>query len=93
MKKIIITGGLGYLGSNIAKRLIKEGFEVIILDNFLSNTCNKVLRSKIIKCDITNYDKLKDCIRERKRQERMRSGIRYWNDPSRFECKLIQIHK
>ena len=59
MKKIIITGGLGYLGSNIAKRLIKEGFEVIILDNFLSNTCNKVLRSKIIKCDITNYDKLK----------------------------------
>lgn len=43
--------------------------------------------------EVTNYDKLKDCIRERKRQERMRSGIRYWNDPSRFECKLIQIHK
>ena len=59
MKKIIITGGLGYLGSNIAKRLTKEGFEVIILDNFLSNTCKKVLRTKIIKCDITNYNKLR----------------------------------
>tara|TARA_B100000214_G_C23731858_1_gene519171 strand:+ start:165 stop:425 length:261 start_codon:yes stop_codon:yes gene_type:complete len=37
--------------------------------------------------EVTNYDKLKDCIRERKRQERMRSGIRYWNDPARFECR------
>jgi len=35
MKKILITGGAGFIGSNVAKVLIKEGYEITILDNFL----------------------------------------------------------
>jgi dTDP-L-rhamnose 4-epimerase len=35
MKKVLITGGAGFIGSNVAKMLIKEGFEITILDNFL----------------------------------------------------------
>lgn len=34
---VLITGGLGYIGSNVAKDLIQKGEEVIILDN-LSNS-------------------------------------------------------
>jgi len=34
MKKILITGGAGFIGSNVARRLIQEGLEVTILDNF-----------------------------------------------------------
>jgi nucleoside-diphosphate-sugar epimerase len=30
--KILITGGAGYLGSVIAGRMLKEGYEVIVLD-------------------------------------------------------------
>ena len=59
MKKIIITGGLGYLGSHLSRRLIKEGFDVIILDNYFTNICKKIEGTKIIKCDITNYKRLK----------------------------------
>ncbi len=37
MKKIIVSGGTGYIGSHTAVELIEAGFEVIILDN-LSNS-------------------------------------------------------
>ena len=32
--KILITGGAGFIGSHLSKRLVKEGFSVSILDNF-----------------------------------------------------------
>ena len=62
MKKVIVTGGLGYVGSLLSKKLIKKGYEVIILDNFYTNTEKKVDGAKIIKCDITkssSLDKIK----------------------------------
>ena len=35
MNKVLITGGAGFIGSNVARKLLKEGFEITILDNFL----------------------------------------------------------
>ena len=32
-KTILITGGLGFIGSHTAVELIKEGFDVVIVDN------------------------------------------------------------
>src|SRR3989344_7907919 len=32
-KKILITGGAGFIGVNAAKRFIEEGFDITILDN------------------------------------------------------------
>ena len=34
MKKILITGAAGFIGSNLTKRLLEEGNFVIGLDNF-----------------------------------------------------------
>ncbi len=42
MKKILVTGGLGYIGSHTVVELQNEGFEVVIIDN-LSNTTIDVL--------------------------------------------------
>ena len=55
MKKILITGGAGYIGSHTAVSLIEAGFEPIIVDNF-SNSNKSVLQGlktilgKEIKC-------------------------------------------
>ncbi|GMN06078.1 UDP-glucose 4-epimerase GalE [Croceitalea sp. MTPC5] len=42
MKKILVTGGLGFIGSHTVVELQNEGFEVIIIDN-LSNSSENVL--------------------------------------------------
>lgn len=41
-KKILITGGLGYLGAHTAAELMRIGHEVVLIDN-LSNTSIRVL--------------------------------------------------
>ena len=42
MNKILVTGGLGFIGSHTVVELQNEGFEVLIIDN-LSNTSIEVL--------------------------------------------------
>lgn len=36
-KKILVTGGAGYIGSHTTVELIEQGFEVIIIDNFVNS--------------------------------------------------------
>ena len=42
MDKILVTGGLGFIGSHTVVELQNEGYEVVIIDN-LSNSSIKVL--------------------------------------------------
>ena len=34
MKKVLVTGGAGFVGTNLVKRLLDEGHEVVVVDNF-----------------------------------------------------------
>ena len=58
MSKILITGGLGLIGSSITERLIADGYDVILLDNFSTNVQSKMKKCEIIKVDITNLKEL-----------------------------------
>ena len=59
MKKIIVTGGLGFIGSNLIELLLKKNFYVINIDKgtYSSNFYNtkdfiKSKKYKFIKLDI-----------------------------------------
>jgi UDP-glucuronate decarboxylase len=43
MKRILVTGGAGFIGSHLCERLLKEGNEVICLDNFFTGSKNNIL--------------------------------------------------
>lgn len=42
MKRVVITGGAGFLGSHLCDRFIKEGFHVIALDNLITGNLENI---------------------------------------------------
>ena len=43
MKKILITGGAGFIGSHLCERLLEDGNEVICLDNFFTGSKKNII--------------------------------------------------
>ncbi len=65
MHRVLVTGGLGFIGSNLIKLLIKQKYSVINIDkiSYSSNFYNtkefkKNKKYKFIKCDIQNKKKI-----------------------------------
>lgn len=57
--KILITGGAGFIGSNLAKRLVSDGHQVVVLDSLLrGNKLDKETFAQIefIKGDVRSLD-------------------------------------
>ena len=60
MKRILITGGAGFLGSHLCERLLAAGHDVICLDNFFTGSKNNILhlmphpRFELVRHDIIN---------------------------------------
>ena len=58
MKKILVTGGAGFIGSHLCKKLLENGNEVICVDNFFTGSKDNILgllenkRFELIRHDI-----------------------------------------
>ena len=65
MKKILVTGGAGYIGSKICYDLTDLGYKVFIVDNLITGhkkLINK--RAKFYLCDILDYKQLNEIIKK-----------------------------
>ncbi len=66
MKKVLITGGAGFIGLSLAKKLAKENFEVHLLDNFsravMDLELNETLAQpniKVLEIDLSDQESCK----------------------------------
>ena len=42
MKKILVTGGVGFLGSHLCERLLKLGNDVLCVDNYFTSSKDNI---------------------------------------------------
>ena len=55
MKKILVTGGSGYIGSVVVKRLLERGYDVTVFDNLeRGHRCNVPPEVKLVVGDLRN---------------------------------------
>jgi UDP-glucuronate decarboxylase len=60
MKRILVTGGAGFVGSHVCERLLNEGHEVICLDNYFTGSKQNIVHLmdhhffELVRHDVTN---------------------------------------
>lgn len=60
MSKVLVTGGAGFIGSNLVDELINQGHEVIVLDNLSTGKKENINpKAKFVQADITDLEKIK----------------------------------
>ncbi len=64
MKKILVVGGAGYIGSHMVKMLSKSGKEVIILDNLSTGFRDLVKYGKLVIGDLADMNLLENLFQE-----------------------------
>lgn len=68
MSKILVTGGIGYIGSHTCVELLEDGYEIVILDNLFNSNLSVLDKIKSItgkmptfyECDILNIPDLEN---------------------------------
>jgi len=58
MNKILVTGGLGFIGSHTVVELQKEGYEVVIIDNLSNSSIQQINIIKTITGKVFKFDKV-----------------------------------
>ncbi len=56
--KIIITGGMGFVGTNLINKLIQNKNEIIVIDNFSSNVNNTSDEVELINLDLSDQSQV-----------------------------------
>jgi len=61
VRRAVVTGGAGFLGSHLCEHLLERDVEVVCLDNFLTGSPENVLHLmehpafRLVRCDVTDF--------------------------------------
>ena len=57
-KKILVTGGAGYIGSHVVKQLGEAGYEVVVYDNLSTGFREAILYGELVEANLEDLDTL-----------------------------------
>ena len=64
-KKILVTGGAGFIGSHLVESLLREGIQVLVVDNLSSGKRSNISQeAELIVEDIRNLDAMKNLMQD-----------------------------
>ncbi len=64
-KRILVTGGAGYIGSHVVNFLLDKGFKVTVIDNLITGNIKLVpKKAKLFKYDISEVKKISKILRK-----------------------------
>ncbi len=49
MRRVLVTGGAGFIGSHLADRLLADGFAVTVLDNLATGVRERVPADGVVR--------------------------------------------
>jgi len=66
MSMILITGGMGFIGSHLARELLRRGYDVVLLDVMVNETLIRDIkdRVKIVRGDVTTPIQLVETVKK-----------------------------
>jgi UDP-glucose 4-epimerase len=66
-RRIVVTGGAGFVGSNIVRRLLKEQAAVVVLDDFYTGAADNLPtedpRLEVVRGSVTDFDLVRDVVK------------------------------
>jgi UDP-glucose-4-epimerase GalE len=62
-RRVLITGGAGYIGSHACKALSRAGYDVVVLDNFATGHRAAVRYGELVEADITDVAAVRSALR------------------------------
>ncbi len=57
-KKILVTGGAGYIGSHVVKQLGEKGYDIVIYDNLSTGSAEAILSGELVVGDLADPKQL-----------------------------------
>jgi UDP-glucose 4-epimerase len=66
-QRIVVTGGAGFVGSNLVGRLLKEGARVVVLDDFYTGTPENLpdadANLEVVRGSVTDYELVREVVK------------------------------